>query len=507
MSARAGGWLSLLLMWACTSATARERPQERQAPRDLRHIDEAFTIGTNSCTVDDARERVSEVKIANPSRATSDLRVLELAFRCRTASEQPISFEQALPKDALVLLVDSEGATKAPSTRTWLHSLAPEHVFFELDENERALPRPRRYHAKNGALKPDERTRSFELWMTGSLLSTRLRFTKALDRAPLEQSLDTLITELANGESTELEAIRKLHRSTRELTQARTLQIDEVTAEGPLRVVSVSYRDLGRPFARDIPRLVLELLPTGRPEAPYQFARARELGALRSLLRCVDRQGHLEASAQRAFAEAPAHLTECNMAGIVWPASCEKLPDGVLREALAAREGCLGEAVTELEKRAAPAPTDLQVTLRRGRGQRALERAPRYTVAIFGSGATVFHSLQRGRAPERRDGRTSPALVAALMRSIDDLDWFGRRGGSWREDCDPHAEEAHVLTVHAGDRERMVLDREGCRGPFSARELSELFDLVERVGFVSTWTMPRPDYADRETRIWTITDE
>jgi hypothetical protein len=479
------------------------------APRELYHLDERFAVSDHSCTIASARERVTEAKAPSAGRPSADLRVLELSFRCQTRSQREISFERALPNDATVLLVSEAGSTKAPSTRTWLHTVAPERLFFELDENQHALAPPRRYDAKSGALKTSHRGPGFELWLSGSSLSTRVRLHKALDLLPVERSFDTLVAQLATGAGADptLGEVRKLHQRALELTEAGTLQIDDVMAEGALRIVTCSYRDEARPFGRETLQLVLELTPTGPPEAPYQFARARELASLETSLRCAEQERRVQASARKAFAEADAQTAECNLAGVLWPAPCDAVPSAFVQEALEARTGCMGEAFAQLEARSEQIPADLQLTLRRGRSERALDRSPRYTLALFGSGATVFHAQRGAIATGRSDGRTSPRLLSALVRALDDLDWFERRGGEWGELCDPRADDAHVVTVHARERERMVMNRAGCRGPFSARELGELFDLVERVGFVSTWTSPRPDYADRAARIWTISAE
>jgi hypothetical protein len=98
--------------------------------------------------------------------------------------------------------------------------------------------------------------------------------------------------------------------------------------------------------------------------------------------------------------------------------------------------------------------------------------------------------------------------LAGLYEQIRALDFFARRGGEYSaERCSPSDEQGDVMTVVAGDRQRMVLNRDGCRGPFSESELTDLRRQIERIAGLSAWTQKGlANIADREAEQWAIAE-
>jgi hypothetical protein len=189
--------------------------------------------------------------------------------------------------------------------------------------------------------------------------------------------------------------------------------------------------------------------------------------------------------------------------GLLVPGTCAGAASELIERALAVRTRCL-ELRASGDTRAA-VPADFQLSLRRGRPERGLDRHPRYVVALFSGGQVVFHGQHWVSSRERSDGRTARSLVASLYAQLLELGWFARSGGAASRACAPN-ETGDVLTVRANGRERMVLDREGCREPFSELELAELKRRVEAISGVAGWTAPQPSGTDEKVEHWTLAD-
>jgi hypothetical protein len=231
----------------------------------------------------------------------------------------------------------------------------------------------------------------------------------------------------------------------------------------------------------------------------YRTQRLLEATDARAALECDDQAEELKKRAN------PSASGSCNVLGLVLPGACDKLP-GELRDAvLRHRQRCAPELAPTAEERAPAVPEDFLLTLRRGRGERSLDAAPRYVLSLYANGSVVFHGRNFVRTTERSDGRTASALLRRLHGHLQALDWFGRRGGQWSpKQCGLESGAGDVITVQAHGRQRMVLDRQGCRGPFSAAELSALRQLVEQVGGVSGWTAPEQAEDARGVSEWIV---
>jgi hypothetical protein len=224
----------------------------------------------------------------------------------------------------------------------------------------------------------------------------------------------------------------------------------------------------------------------------------------RAALECAEQAAALRA---RSTAEAvPTDGARCNVLGVHLPGHCNAL-DPTLRAA-ALRLGQRCTPGLPHERDALAVPPDFQITWRRGRAASSLDHEPRYVLALYGDGSVVFHGRSFVSNTGRNDGRTLPWLVGTVVARLRELDWFERRGGSWNPDaCGTQEQRGDLITVHAGTRERMVVDREGCRGPFTARELGELRDLVERVAGIAGWTTPVAEEDTTRVSEWIVNAE
>jgi hypothetical protein len=64
-----------------------------------------------------------------------------------------------------------------------------------------------------------------------------------------------------------------------------------------------------------------------------------------------------------------------------------------------------------------------------------------------------------------------------------------------------------LISVRAGGRERSVRDRAGCRGAFSADELTLVRRAIARVSALEVWTVPALSPFAPDAEIWVVAAE
>jgi hypothetical protein len=314
-----------------------------------------------------------------------------------------------------------------------------------------------------------------------------------------------------------LEELATIYDEVRRRFQPARLELSDLSARSAgERAITLSLtRPRNHESAFEVARFVLTLSQTEAGALRVRSFDNRD--AARNALDCDGLKDDLR-RALTLLPPASKHGQTCNALGLLLPAPCNELEAPLLSRALAVGARCGEPFETRVEARG-PArkpnkaktgalPSDFQITLRRGRPQSGLDRSPRYVVSLFHGGQVVFHGKHWVESQERADGRTDLGLLACLYEQIRALDFFARRGGEYSaERCSPTDEQGDVMTVVAGDRQRMVLNRDGCRGPFSESELTDLRRQIERIAGLSAWTQKGlANIADREAEQWAIAE-
>lgn len=500
---------SLCLVVGCIE---REKPREKPLSRaaDVTVcLREDFAVTERvTCQVTSAEPVLTEVANQAPFE---DLLVAKLTLACRDEQGRELSAREALPEAAILSVRDTSGHYHAPSLRTRISEHEPDALVFEVPDATLILPTPHRYAAESGERLGKRAVDAGALRITlhERVVDVELR-ERALDAA-FARFLDELARSVtrpgAADDSSPLGRVRALYVAARERFQPRVLALrDAAEHDGALRI-TLALED--SPL-RDAPHPVASFVLHAKRSADGVFALTELVDAesTKHVIACADRLHALDEEVEQAFRKADKGRRDvtCNALGVLVPGPC---PEGgkLLADALALREACVAlPALGRVQGR--KVPDDFQLTLRRGKKGSGLDREPRYVLALFAGGQVVFHGRHWVSALGRSDGRTTQAVLAALYARFQELAWFERRGGSWDPaNCAPDQVLGNVLTLHAGGRQRMIVDRDGCRGPFTKTELDALMAAVESAAGLNAWTTPKPGYVDTGVEVWTIADE
>lgn len=508
---------------AVPPAAAASAPQ----PAQRVSLHEWFALRSDGagarCRVTDARHLLAE-SAARPqreARVRPDVHAIDLEFECQNANGDAITSREALPADASLLLVRGRERRAA---RPQASGDTRDHALFELPEPFAGyLPTPRRYVVDTGLAALPHETGVASLRIESRAWALEVALRERFHDAALDRLLDELVLGLCTDRALEAlaegadgqEALRELTRAFHDVrARFRPARIELVRAESHahgLRVVLSASRPRSHAQRFEVARFELGLARAA--DGALRVASFDNRAAARSALECE----RMEEALARELSAAPVQPESCNALGILLPGTCNALDPTLLSRALNVGARCRmdAEALTADASEAArrerqPLPDDFQLTMRRGRSPAGLDRDPRYVLALFHQGQVVFHGRHWVTSKERSDGRTLPALLAELYAHVQRLDWFGRRGGQYDPDgCVPSEDEGDVITVTAAGRQRMVLSRPGCRGPFSEAELSALRRHVERVAGISGWTEPqRAERSGSDPRVehWAVAE-
>ncbi len=481
------------------------------------YLDEWLPVGNGRrCRVEEAEQVLTEpLSESERPKVLPDIHALRLEIACSDESGAAVALDHALPRDAHWFLRTANGTAKPPSLRTKLSSSDPEALVFELPAQAAPLPAPRSYDLENGhALFSSHDDTGFRLSLESAGEQRQIVLRKRALDAALDAWLSALaaqLTDSGTGNNTgkaplppkDLDQLRELYRSLRERFLPTRLSLESIESQG--EQLDLTLR-LDRARTPDAPSPVATLRFTLPQDAARYFedARLREVSDGRKAVACQEANAKLRARIPAALAPDES----CNLLGLVLPVRCEKLPDDFKRDALALRTRCVPELehAVRTTSNSVQVPSDLQVTLRRGRkASTAFDHSPRFVLSVFGNGATVFHGRSFVNGVGRSDGRTSQRLLQRLMRELKELDFFARRGGEWsKTGCSTDNPRGDVLSVHGAGKARMVLDRDGCRGPFSAAELAALSALIEQVAGTSGWIEPESAPDTRPVSEWVV---
>jgi hypothetical protein len=523
--------LLLLLAGACDARPRQSAPVRPPAPTRRVHLGEWFELSAPGprCRVTSARHVLAE-SAARPyrdARVHPDVHALELELACESASGAALASKEALPLDTTLLLVRGHEtrAPRPPSARD-----PRDRLVFELPEpGQDYLPAPRRYALDDGASVVARERQLASLRIEARALSLEVVLRERLHDAALDRFVDALAFALARDAGLDglvaspegSVALRELKRTFDEVRArfrpARMELVQLVPTPRGVRIVLNATRPRSRAHSFEVARFALGLVRAAdgsyRAESFDNRAEARNALECDRLDEALQRELHKERE--------QAGQERCNALGTLLPGSCKEIEPALLERALALGARCrVPRAVDTADAPASePAkvstrralPDDFQVTLRRGRSAGGLDRDPRYVVALFHQGQVVFHGRHWVTSKERSDGRTLPALLADLYVHTERLDWFERRGGHYDpEGCMPGDDDGDVITITAAGRQRMVLSRAGCRGPFSEAELTGLRRHIDQVAGISGWTEPeRPGVgssSDPRVETWALAE-
>jgi hypothetical protein len=533
--------LGLLLLGSCADARASlnlgepKRPKPR-APAQLLFLNEPWQLSNATCRVTSARSALVESSaLPYPkARVRPDVRALEVVLHCETPRGEAVDSRKVLPDDSVVLLELAHGKALAPRP---VEAPAPPHeqnadsardrLVFDLpDDAEPELPTARRFAADTGQSVVPREHAIAKLSLRATTVSVEVTLRQRYQDGMVDGLVDQLALALANGTSlaalardAEAEAalvqLAAIYADVRHRFQPARLELSQLSAHAAeTRAITLSLtRPRNRESAFEVARFELTLAQTPKGALRIQSFDNRE--AARNALACDTLQDELRHSLVSLSAKAAhsahqgdkrANSQTCNALGLLLPAACNEVEPGLLARALEVGARC-GEPFKTAKSDRHNLPGDFQITLRRGRAQSGLDRQPRYVVSLFHGGQVVFHGKSWVESQERSDGRTDLGLLAGLYEHIRALDFFARRGGEYDpEHCSPSDDQGDVMTVIAADKQRMVLNRNGCRGPFSEGELTEIRRQVERISGLSAWTQRGIALADQEAEQWAIAE-
>ncbi len=467
-------------------------------------LGEPFAIGEAQCRVQSAHPTLTEARGDGATRRVApDVHALALALDCRDGQGRGIATHRALPRQSVILLITAEGERIAPSTRTWLSAQQPDRLIFELPAAASAVSPTRRFDTQTGTRKGHAAERFGQLHIESTRQRAQVLLRARTETQAFEIALDALLRSLAEdvGEPPALASAARAHRAMREATGARSMVAGVSPSAQAAWPLTLTY-DVSRNAAHGLSRRTLRLaLAPLEAAQPLRILSVEDLPEVERTLACSHDQRILAARAGLAYEGRPPG-PDCHVMGLLVPGPCETSDGSLVARALDVMGRCIEPKALRARH---PPPADFQLTLRRGRSGSALDRAPRYIVSLFAEGAVVFHGLHWVNSVDRSDGRADPHVLGGLYDHMHGLAWFDRRGGEWSDEaCRADRDRGTLITLRAGGRERMVLDREGCRGPFSAQELDEVRRLVEAVAGLQSHTTVRPAYADAHARVWTV---
>lgn len=506
-----------LLCVACDKPAAPKAPAPLPAASVIRYLHEPFRAGegqaASTCRIDDAALSLTESPVLPypGARVRPDVRAVTLTLRCEDAQHHERPPSEALPRNAVLLLVHGRERW-APRPR--LDDDPEELLRFELpDLDADVLTTPRRYDADTGTLSVPHERHVARLRLEAGARTVEVVLRARAQNAALDSFLDRLLPALTtdtslrglfanpDGEAA-LSELRTVYRAVRERFRFARVELGEIAqgSANELLLTLHAQRPRARAHSFEVARFVLEVAVA--PDGTLGVRRFANAEAERARLAC----GGLEEDLAQAIASAPRSESgeNCNVLGVLVPQRCADLSPKLLSRALEVGSRC--RVSDALETRRDKLPPDFQLTLRRGRAAR-LDHDPRYVVTLFHQGQVVFHGRHWVRSRERSDGRTDPALLSGLWAHVQALELFARRGGAPKPSCSPTDPHGDVINVRAYDRERMLVNRDGCRGPFSESELIQLRNHVEQVAAVSAWTEPAPASMDGDVEHWAVADD
>jgi hypothetical protein len=520
----------LMGVLGCARSDAAPAPAPRQ-PETTHYLDEPFALAGATCRLLAAEPALTEPARTDAGRVAEDLHVVDTSFSCEDGKGALVALGKLAGE---VRWVDEAAEVHLPSTRTKLGQRLRDHLIFEVPRGLDGLLRTRTYDARTGEPEGTRERRAARLLIVPPTATAEQSAPERTSdksslaanggQAPItiapwprlhDRALDGFLDRLAHTLATQapFETLSKSVEGHEAIAAATELYQRALSRLAPkLLVVRAIENREGQPRLT----LRLESGPGDAPLLSFEFeltlsrgepaiVRLIDLEASRRDLSCAVDESELSARAERVRSERKA-AQFCNALGVLLPGPCAQVDPALLADALRVRTRCGRDGKLDLDvNEALAAPSDFEVKLRRGRSQGSLDSAPRYAVTLARSGQVHFEGQQWVTARGTHEGRTSEALLSALSGLVARLGWFERMPGEGTR-C-ANDERGDLIGIRAGGRERTLRDREGCRGGFTAQELSVVRRAIERVGAVDVWTAPSFSPLERDAEIWVVAAE
>lgn len=507
--------LPLLLAALCACQPPPDRKASARAPAveaPTHYLGESFQIAGAHCRLLTAEPALTEPRARPIGRPPEDLSVVALQMRCEDAQGEQVSIDK-LP--CRLRWLDDSAGEHLRSTRSLLSERDPERIVFEVPSERAGVPRPRRYDAKSGdplgarerrqarlaIEEPDDSARRIALIAPWQRLHDG-GFDVFLDRLARTLASDAQFDTLSDGERGHAAIRSAAELYQRVVARAERLVVSalDLRDNGGTATLTLERGGSGQ---RALANFVFELQGSREPKVVQLLA----LDETRNAVQCVEQRAQLAAKLESAPATTAG---DCNLLGIVVPARCQDVEPALLRDALRVGTHCMaGDAALGLKLGAGEPAREFELRYRRGRAFASLDRAPRFALSISRNGRVQFEGQQRVSAQGVHEGRTSAQLVAALADLVQRVGWFTRQEANGRV-CTANDDRGDSFDVRLDGRERMLRDREGCRGGLSERELAQVRRAIERVAGVAPWVrVPEPSQPSsrREAEIWMVAVE
>jgi hypothetical protein len=488
--------LFVALLGACAADAKPAGPTP--IPEPTHYLGEAFQLATAECKLVRAEAALTEPRLRPVGRPPEDIAVVALELACTqgSASSPPLRLRW----------LDDARTEHTPSTRSALSERAPKLTLFEVALRDAGVSMPRRYDAKTGDPRGLRERRRARLLVADDERSVVVAPWPRQHDAVLELFLDRLARTLASGAPFDtLSDSDEGHgaiRAAAELYQRMAARSEQLVVRTQALADARITLALEQAGGAELTSFQFEL--ELRPSEP-RVVRAHGLEGSRNAVQCAEDEAVLRARVEQLKPGAG----DCNALGVLLPGGCPENDPSLVHDALRMGTQCGLHPALGLNTRAPTAPPDFELRFRRARTFERLERAPHYGLVVQRNGRVLFDGQQRVKALGAHEGRTSQQMVAALA------DRFARSGWLERPDeptCHANDDRGDQFDVRMGGRRRMLRDRDGCRGGFSAHELELTRAAIERAAGVTAWLddpAPTPPRATspRDTEIWMVAAE
>lgn len=467
---------------------------EEPLPEPTHFLGESFQLAAAECQLVRAQPALTEPRLRPIGRPPEDIPVVIVELACQPVRAKGLALE--------LRWLDDARREHRPSVRSALSEREPDLTVFEVDRAHAGVATPRRYDARTGDPRGQRERRLARLLVSDDERRVVVAPWPRRHDTALDVFLDRLARTLASGAPfdtlSDSEQGHAAIRDAAELYQRAVAESDQLVVaqlDGPRLTLT-----LERPGGAALTSLQFELtFADGEP----RVLRALELEQSRLAVQCLADRAAVGALVEQ-LRPRPG---DCNALGTLLPGSCPENDPELVRDALRVATQCALDPTLGLDTRAPAAPPDFELRLRRTRTFARIEHAPQYGLVVQRNGRVLFDGQQRVKARGAHEGRTSYQMIAALADRFARMGWFEREDGGT---CHAADDRGDVLDVRMGGRARALRDRDGCRGGFTARELSLARRAIERAAGVEAWLdplTPGTPRTTRDTEIWTVAAE
>ncbi len=483
----------LALLAALSACAAEVKPVAKPIPEPTHYLGETFQIADAECQLVRALPALTEPRLRPIGRPPEDIAVVAVELACKPVHAKSLPLK--------LRWIDDFGREYGASTRTALTERTPDASIFEVPRAQSGVSTSRRYDAKTGDPRGQRERRRARLIAEDDEHSVVIAPWARRHDANFDAFLDRLARTLAGGAPfdtlSDSEQGHSAIRAAAELYQRVLPRAEQLVVRTALPQITLALEQAGGAELTSF-QFQLEL-----ERAEPRVAGALGLDFSRTAVQCTEDGASVRARVEQLRPRAG----DCNALGTLLPGECAEQDATLLRDALRVATLCELDAKLGLDTRAAAAPADFELRLRRTRTFARMERAPHYGLVVQRNGRVLFDGQQRIKAVGAHEGRTSYQMVAALAERFVRMGWFERQS---EQACRATDDRGDVIEVRMAGRTRGLRDRDGCRGGFTARELELTRAAIERAVGVEAWLdepAPSTPRAARDSEIWVVAAE